>query len=79
VKFELEPRGNEVLLSLVHLPVLERFEKQECNATAYVLDMVDAAAGRKAPAAREVYLKQNAEGYAVDLSGLARYSIMTNG
>src|SRR5882757_8162576 len=28
VNFELEPRGDEVLLILTHLPVLERFEKQ---------------------------------------------------
>src|SRR5262245_43657254 len=28
VSFELEPRGNDVLLVLTHLPVLEHFENQ---------------------------------------------------
>ena len=63
MKFELEPRGNEVLLTLTHLSVLKRFEKQNAMGWHTLLDMVDAAARGEVPATREVYLKQNAELY----------------
>lgn len=72
VKCELEPRGKEVLLTLTHLPVLERFEKQNAMGWHTFLDMVDAAARGEVPETREVYMKQNAERYGVDLSSLAR-------
>jgi len=72
VKFELEPRGNEVLLTLTHLPVLERFEKQNAMGWHTFLDIVDAAARGEMPATREVYMKQNAERYGIDLSNLVR-------
>jgi uncharacterized protein YndB with AHSA1/START domain len=72
VKFELEPRGSDVLLTLTHLPVLERFEKQNAMGWHTFLDMVDAAARGEVPAPREVYVKQNAERYGIDLSNLAR-------
>jgi hypothetical protein len=72
VKFELEPRGNQILLTLTHLPVLERFEKQNAMGWHTFLDMVDAAARGEVPATRQVYMKQNAERYGVDLSNLAR-------
>jgi uncharacterized protein YndB with AHSA1/START domain len=72
VKFELEPRGNQILLTLTHLPVLERFEKQNLMGWHTFLDMVDAAARGEVPATRQVYMKQNAERYGVDLSNLAR-------
>lgn len=72
VKFELEPRGKEVLLILTHLPVLEQFEKQNAMGWHTFLDMVSAATRGQAPAARDVYMKHNAARYGIDLANLVR-------
>jgi len=62
VKFELEPRGNQILLTLTHLPVLERFEKQNAMGWHTFLDMVDAAARGEVPATRQVYMNRMRNG-----------------
>jgi uncharacterized protein YndB with AHSA1/START domain len=69
---ELEPRGKDVLLTLTHLPILDRFEKQNAMGWHTFLDMVDAAVRGSAPEPRDVYMKRNAQRYGVDLTQLAR-------
>ena len=71
VSFDLEPQGNEVLLVLTHLPVLERFEKQNAMGWHTFLDMPGVAVRGEMPEARAVYMKRNAPRYGVDLSHLA--------
>jgi uncharacterized protein YndB with AHSA1/START domain len=72
VSFTLEPRGTEVLLVLTHLPVLERFEKQNAMGWHTFLDLLSTAARGEAVAPRETYMKRNASRYGVDLSNLVR-------
>lgn len=69
---ELQPRGKDVLLTLTHVPVLERFEKQNAMGWHTYLDMLGAAV-RGAPAQpRAAYMKRNAARYGVDLANLTR-------
>jgi uncharacterized protein YndB with AHSA1/START domain len=68
----LEPQGEEVLLILTHLPVLERFEKQNAMGWHTYLDMLAAAVRGEAIEPRPVYMKRNAARYGVDLGNLAR-------
>jgi uncharacterized protein YndB with AHSA1/START domain len=70
--FELEPRGKDVLLTLTHLPILDRFEKQNATGWHTFLDMLGAAVKGSVPEPRNVYMKRNAERYGVDLPNLAR-------
>jgi len=72
VRFELENHGDEVMLRLTHLPVLERFEKQNAMGWHTFLNMVSAAARGKTPLPRADYMKQNATRYGVDLANLAK-------
>jgi uncharacterized protein YndB with AHSA1/START domain len=68
----LEPRGDEVLLVLNHLPVLERFEKQNAMGWHTFLDILSAALeGRKART-RQEHMVRNSARYGVDLNNLAR-------
>ena len=68
----LEPRGEKVLLVLTHLPVLERFEKQNAMGWHTFLDILtDTLAGRKART-RQQYMVRNSVRYGVDLNNLAR-------
>ena len=68
----LESRGDEVLLTLTHLPVLERFEKQNAMGWHTYLDMLAAAIRGEPVEPRSAYMKRNAALYGVDLSNLAR-------
>jgi uncharacterized protein YndB with AHSA1/START domain len=68
----LEPRGDEVLLTLTHVPVLERFEKQNAMGWHTYLDMLAAAVRGEAIEPRAAYMKRNAARYGVDLGNLAR-------
>jgi uncharacterized protein YndB with AHSA1/START domain len=69
---ELAEEGAEVVLTLTHLPILERFEAQNAMGWATFLDIVsDAAAGRE-PKPRRAYMEANAGKYGVDLANLAR-------
>ena len=72
VSFELEPRGDEVLLVLTHLPVLERFEKRNAMGWHTFLDMLAAALRGEPQKPRSAYAQQNAERYGVDLANLVR-------
>jgi uncharacterized protein YndB with AHSA1/START domain len=70
--FELEPRGKDVLLTLTHMPILDRFEKQNAMGWHTFLDMLAGALRGLAPEPRNVYMKRNAERYGVDLANLSR-------
>lgn len=69
---ELEPRGKDTLLKLTHLPVLDRFKKQNAMGWHTFLDMLAAAVRGETPEPRSNYAKRNAERYGVDLNNLAR-------
>jgi uncharacterized protein YndB with AHSA1/START domain len=68
----LEPQGDHVLLVLNHLPVLERFEKQNAMGWHTFLDILtDTLAGHKVRT-RQEYSTRNAARYGVDLNNLQR-------
>jgi uncharacterized protein YndB with AHSA1/START domain len=69
---DLQPRGHDVLLTLTHLPVLDRFEKQNALGWHTFLDIVHAAASGSPPEPLEVYMRRNAQRYGVDLANLVR-------
>jgi uncharacterized protein YndB with AHSA1/START domain len=71
VSFELEPRDGAVLLTLTHLPVLERFEKQNAMGWRSFLDMLAAAVRGQTLEPRANYFERNAQLYGVDLNKLA--------
>jgi uncharacterized protein YndB with AHSA1/START domain len=70
--FELEPQGGNVLLTLLHLPVLERFEKQNMMGWHTFLDMLGAAVRGQTVEPRAAYMKRNAALYGIDLSNLQK-------
>ena len=70
--FNLTAEGNEILLTLTHLPVLERFEKQNAMGWHTFLDMLEAALAGKTVEPREAYMKRNAERYGIDLANLTK-------
>lgn len=72
VSFELQPQGDDVLLILTHVPILERFEKQNAMGWHTFLDMLAAAIKGEHVEGREVYAKRNAGRYGIDLANLAR-------
>lgn len=72
LSLELSPQANGTLLTLVHLPVLEHFEKVNAMGWHTYLDMVDAAVRGAPVEPREVLAKRNAERYGVDLSNMPR-------
>jgi uncharacterized protein YndB with AHSA1/START domain len=72
LNFVLEPQGGDVLMKLTHLPVLERFEKQNAMGWHTFLDLLEGAIRGESPKSREVYMRLNAERYGVDLSNLVR-------
>ena len=68
----LEPRGEKVLLVLTHLPVLERFEKQNAMGWHTFLDILaDTLEGRKV-GTRQEYMVRNSARYGVDMNNMAR-------
>jgi uncharacterized protein YndB with AHSA1/START domain len=69
---ELEPRGSEVLLTLTHQPVLDRFEKQNAMGWHTFLDMLGAALRGEPAEPRQALMQRNANRYGVDISNLAR-------
>ncbi|HEY4407387.1 MAG TPA: SRPBCC family protein [Xanthobacteraceae bacterium] len=69
---ELEPRGGEVALTLTHLPVLQRFEKQNAMGWHTFLDMLAAGVRGEPAEPRQAHMQRNAARYGVDLSNLAR-------
>lgn len=69
---ELEPRGKDVALTLAHLPVLERFVKQNAMGWHTYLDMLEAALRGEKPQPRAHYMQKNAALYGVDLAELQK-------
>ena len=69
---ELSPQDSGTLLTLTHLPVLERFVTVNAMGWHTYLDMVEAAVTGAPVEPREVYSKRNAERYGVDLSNMPR-------
>ena len=69
---ELEPRGSEVALTLTHLPVLDRFERQNAMGWHTFLDMLSAAVRGEPAEPRQAYMQRNAARYGVDLSNMAQ-------
>jgi uncharacterized protein YndB with AHSA1/START domain len=70
--FELAEQGPEVRLTLVHFPILERFEKQNSMGWHTFLDILgDTLAGRPVKPRAE-YTRSNAARYGVDLTNLQR-------
>jgi uncharacterized protein YndB with AHSA1/START domain len=70
--FDLEPDGAQVRLTLMHLPILERFEKQNMMGWHTFLDILVAAARGEPVQARSTYMQRNAALYEVDLANLQR-------
>lgn len=70
--FDLEDRGNQVGLTFVHFPVLERFEKQNSMGWHTFLDMLEAKLRGEQVAPRGEYMRRNAARYGVDLDHLQR-------
>ncbi|MET0547408.1 MAG: SRPBCC domain-containing protein [Caulobacterales bacterium] len=65
-------REDKAALGLTHLPVPERFEKQNAMGWHTFLDMVQAAAEGQEVKPRGEYMKANAARYGVDLSNLVK-------
>ncbi|HXC55320.1 MAG TPA: SRPBCC domain-containing protein [Rhizomicrobium sp.] len=70
--FELEARGAEVVLTLRHFPVLERFVPQNAMGWHTMLDILEAGLRGEPPPARPDLMKKNAALYGVDLNNLSR-------
>ena len=69
---ELAEEGGEVVLTLIHLPILERFEAQNAMGWATFLEILeDTVAGREVQP-RRAYTEKNAARYGVDLQNLTR-------
>lgn len=69
---ELEAEGDEVVLRLSHLPILERFEKQNAMGWHTFLDLVEAGVRGQAEVSRKSLMQKNAKLYGVDLDQLVR-------
>lgn len=69
---ELEALGADTRLTLLHLPILERFEKQNAMGWHVFLEMVSAAMRGDRVAPRETYALSAAPVYGVDLQHLER-------
>ncbi len=70
--FELEAQGGDVRLTLLHLPILERFEKQNMMGWHTFLDMLGAAVSGQTVEPRGAYMKRNAALYGIDMSNLQK-------
>lgn len=69
---ELAHEGGQVVLTLTHLPVLERFEPQNAMGWATFLDIAADTLHGRPVAARGEYMQKNAALYGVDLANLQR-------
>jgi hypothetical protein len=69
---ELEARGADTHLTLVHLPILERFEKQNAMGWHVFLEMVGAGLRGQPVDSRQSYVSRVAPLYGVDLKNLQR-------
>ena len=69
---ELAAEGQAVALTLVHLPVLERFQAQNAMGWATFLDTLEDTANGREVKPRRAYTEKNAALYGVDLANLQR-------
>jgi uncharacterized protein YndB with AHSA1/START domain len=67
---ELAPAEAEVALTLLHLPVLDRFEPQNAMGWASFLDIVEDTVKGREVRPRRAYMERNAALYGVDLANL---------
>jgi uncharacterized protein YndB with AHSA1/START domain len=72
LSLELAPEGGAVLLTLTHLPVLERFEPQNAMGWATFLDILEDTTNAREVKPRRAYMERNAALYGVDLANLQR-------
>jgi uncharacterized protein YndB with AHSA1/START domain len=72
ITFDLEPAGDDVRLTLTHLPILDRFEKQNAMGWHTMLDILGATVRGGQVQERAVYSQKNADRYGVDLANLQR-------
>jgi uncharacterized protein YndB with AHSA1/START domain len=72
LSFELTAENGEVVLTLFHLPIPERFDKQTRMGWHTFLDMLEAAVNGEAVKDRDEYATRNAALYDVDLTNLER-------
>ncbi len=63
---------HRVLLTLLHLPILEPFEAQNAMGWHTFLDLLSAALGGQPPLSARSYMEKNAPLYSVDLNHLQR-------
>ena len=70
--FELEARGDEVLLTFTHFPILPRFIAQSAMGWHSMLDILEATLRGEPVQDRSVYSAKNAALYGVDMNNLAR-------
>ena len=68
----LRPQAEDVMLVLTHMPVLERFEKQNAMGWQTFVDILSDTLEGHPARQREEYMKRNAARYGVDLNNLAR-------
>lgn len=69
---ELAAEEAEVALTLIHLPVLDRFEPQNAMGWATFLDILDDTVNGRSVQPRRAYMERNAGLYGVDLGALQR-------
>ena len=72
LNFALETVEGGVLLRLSHVPILDRFEKQNAMGWHTFLDVLGAALLGEKVEERGFYMKKNAVLYGVDMNELAR-------
>lgn len=72
LSLELEPQGVEARLTLLHLPVLERFEPQNAMGWATFLDILEDTLQGRQVLPRPAYMQKNAATYGIDLNALQR-------
>jgi hypothetical protein len=73
--FELRPNGGMIELTLLHLPVLERFEQRNQMGWHTLLDILGASIRCEPILARQTYMQRNAARYGVDLDDLQRRDV----
>jgi uncharacterized protein YndB with AHSA1/START domain len=72
LNFALAAAGEVVDLTLLHLPILERFEAQNAMGWHTFLDILGATLNGETVQTRSVYMGRNAKLYGVDLTNLQR-------
>ena len=66
----LEPHDGQVMLRLAHMPVLERFEKQNAMGWHTFIDILSDSLAQRPARPRREYMMRNAARYGVDLDNL---------